>query len=784
MPKIPLYNQGAGPRVGVASGSLGPRASTAAFTAPGRAMAGFQKTISDIGNVAKDFAIEQQNQEANRVLQDETVELGRAARDKIAQQNFSTTEEARAEMDAFFASRKAGIIQNNPNLNSRQQRFLFNQIQPDISRYTLQSEQKAFNLGRVNKSNTANKLAQSLISDGKLNDESREIAIAKYSQVYDNAVTSGFGDLMSYDKDSFVFELDKESVGLLANDEATSLEEIDLKIAEINAGEGNYANYTFSERQALINIASGKQTELETTALMKAEENQSKALSLIATSGTSVDDNGVDLAANTVAEFRKLGREDLAITLERSVVAGQNVFNTMESLTFGTSQDITNAQEEARQKVFSATRENILEATTEQQLLNEAIKNRNEQLTADPAGFVQAEYSRKNNGRKPTKAEIIGIQQNMGLTDDQISPLTANELGTFTTNITDANNADDVMSAFNSIMFDETGARHPEIVQNSIMSQLAQSGISPVYQFVNANPNSPRNTGLIQSLNKESLRQDVTKKERDSVAMEALSNDTVMLHEQSMLGSTFADFEGDMSFISGSDTDEMVTSRNSHFDMIVDYAIYLADKNGVEIDATDPKKMRPYIEQASKIFSDKYSYFDNPRNNSVSLRLARGVTAGNENAIKAGMVISLNDISSSFDAVGENIVVYKPPELGAVENSPEHEAQSRQYATEVMNGGGWVSAANGDVMLVDKNGGVVFEVVSGMGVEPDTIQPVVRDISFLANYREEKGGLQYLIDTENFSAMSTEQLRKIMADPTQPAKVVREASTENRKRLQ
>tara|TARA_R110002110_G_scaffold173477_5_gene376398 strand:- start:286 stop:2640 length:2355 start_codon:yes stop_codon:yes gene_type:complete len=784
MPRIPLYNQGAGSRVGVASGQLSPRASEAAFTAPGRAMAGFQKTFSDIGDVAKEFAIEQQNQEANRVLQEETVELGRAARDFVKKQNFSTTDEARSAMDTFFASRKAEVLQNNPNLNSRQQRFLFNQIQPDISRYTLQSEEKAFNQGRLNKSTTANQLAQSLISDGKLTDEGREIAISKYNQIYDNAVTSGFGDLMSYDKDSFVFEIDRESVNLLAQDEATTLEEIDLEIATIDAGEGRYANYSFDQRQNLINIAGGKQTELESTALMKAEANQSKALTLIATSGTSVDDNGVDLAANTVAEFKKLGREDLAITLERSVVAGQNVFNTMESLTFGTSQDITKAQEAARQKVFSATRENILEATTEQQLLNEAIKNRNEQLAADPAGFVRAEYSRKNNNKNPTKAEIIGIQQNMGLTDDQISPLTATELGTFITNVTDADNAEDVMSAFNSIMFDETGARHPKAVQNSIMSQLAQSGVSPVYQFVNANPNSARNTGLIQSLNKEALRQDITAKERDAVAMEVLANDTVMLHEQSMLGSTFADFEGDMSFVSGSDTNEMVTSRNSHFDMIVDYAIYLADKNGVEIDATDPKKIRQYVEQASKVFSDKYSYLENIRNNSVSLRLEKGVAAGNENAIKVGMVVSLNDVSSSFDAIGENIIVYKPPELGAVENSPEHKAQSMQYATEVSNGGGWVSAANGDIILVDKNGGVVFEVVSGMGVEQDTIQPVVRDISFLVNYTEGRGGLQYLIDTQNFSVMSEQQLREIMGDPTLPAKVIREASAENKRRFQ
>ena len=41
MPRIPLYNQGTGPTQGLAAGQLSPRASTAAFTAPGRAFAGF-----------------------------------------------------------------------------------------------------------------------------------------------------------------------------------------------------------------------------------------------------------------------------------------------------------------------------------------------------------------------------------------------------------------------------------------------------------------------------------------------------------------------------------------------------------------------------------------------------------------------------------------------------------------------------------------------------------------------------------------------------------------------
>lgn len=70
MPKIPLYGQGAGPTVGVAAGQLSPRASAAAFTAPGRAISGYQKTFSDIGQVAQQFALAEKDAQTREALSD------------------------------------------------------------------------------------------------------------------------------------------------------------------------------------------------------------------------------------------------------------------------------------------------------------------------------------------------------------------------------------------------------------------------------------------------------------------------------------------------------------------------------------------------------------------------------------------------------------------------------------------------------------------------------------------------------------------------------------------
>ena len=65
MPKIPVYQQ----QVGVAAGGLGPRASSAAFEAPGRATAAFGKQL---GDMAFRLAEQERSREDRRVLQEES----------------------------------------------------------------------------------------------------------------------------------------------------------------------------------------------------------------------------------------------------------------------------------------------------------------------------------------------------------------------------------------------------------------------------------------------------------------------------------------------------------------------------------------------------------------------------------------------------------------------------------------------------------------------------------------------------------------------------------------
>jgi len=68
MPKIPLYNQGAGPSVQMAAGTLGPRAQSGTFEAPGRALAGFADAA---GQVAFNFGMAEKDRENKRIAREE-----------------------------------------------------------------------------------------------------------------------------------------------------------------------------------------------------------------------------------------------------------------------------------------------------------------------------------------------------------------------------------------------------------------------------------------------------------------------------------------------------------------------------------------------------------------------------------------------------------------------------------------------------------------------------------------------------------------------------------------
>ena len=139
MVKIPIRQQ----QVGVAAGSLGPRASSAAFEAPGRAAAGFGKQLDDMGFR---LAEAEREREDRRVLQEE----GQAAKEAALQA-------ALEDQSTDFNSAKENIqskkteyldkLKTNKNFSKRRLSLVTRRIDAEFATASLSAQKTAFDRG-------------------------------------------------------------------------------------------------------------------------------------------------------------------------------------------------------------------------------------------------------------------------------------------------------------------------------------------------------------------------------------------------------------------------------------------------------------------------------------------------------------------------------------------------------------------------------------------------------------------------------------------------------------
>ena len=163
MPKIPLYNQGAGPTVGVAAGQLSPRASAAAFTAPGRALTGYQKTFSDIGQVAQQFALAEKDAQTRQAISDVTVE-SKKRWEQFNRDNRASTVEEYNQQAADFQSGLEAEFQGKYENYTKSQKAAINQKFNQYSvGFSSEGAQTAFNRNQVIRAEKADEFIEATL---------------------------------------------------------------------------------------------------------------------------------------------------------------------------------------------------------------------------------------------------------------------------------------------------------------------------------------------------------------------------------------------------------------------------------------------------------------------------------------------------------------------------------------------------------------------------------------------------------------------------------------------
>jgi len=257
MPKIPLYNQGAGPTVGVAAGQLSPRASAAAFTAPGKATMGYQKVFSDIGNVAAEFELGRQGVEADTLDSQISTEIDRGL-SELNRERLDNPTEFRKRAEEVYKNATAGI--DSANINSKLKQGLKYKVGNRFRALSLSGEQQAFTQGLENSaiefSSFVTTVQSQLRSDPSLYEQLR----GDLSIKLDSMVESGAVQYLKQTPQQILAGFEQENFSVTVAQKNS--------VSEVNAlkEEAKSRNLTQSQLNDYNTIADNKITELRSLA--------------------------------------------------------------------------------------------------------------------------------------------------------------------------------------------------------------------------------------------------------------------------------------------------------------------------------------------------------------------------------------------------------------------------------------------------------------------------------------------------------------------------------------
>lgn len=253
MPKIPLYNRGLGPAVGLATGSLSARAS-GAFEAQGRAAA---QLASQAGQVAFQFGMAEKNEQTQR----KSLEYNKQALDESAaylRENTDTETESFKKGYGQFETTFVERIQNDDSMTSSQKSAVINKVTGTLARQGIQGQQEAYNRGLIQKG----QLMVSTLESNRNTLAALDVADPQYKRIveenaaiYEDANLKGIKLGITQDKYYRAVENDRMVMSTTVALQNNDLDRIDQLITETNDAKGDISATQFSNRHTLLRKA-------------------------------------------------------------------------------------------------------------------------------------------------------------------------------------------------------------------------------------------------------------------------------------------------------------------------------------------------------------------------------------------------------------------------------------------------------------------------------------------------------------------------------------------------
>ena len=251
MARIPLYNQGRGTTQQLATGSLSPSANVGAFTAPGQATAAFANSA---GQIAFNFGQAEQRKQDEDAIQKTNLKFVEDSTQYIRDNPTDNTQTFKTNFNKW---KDNWIDKNTNNFSSRRKRLVLNRVNRSVSLKNLEGQQRAYNLGEFNATNTTNQELD------KLNDimqnfppDSAEYISAESDKnlIFDN--NKKYGRRYKYNQYSFDLAVKKGNF-LKQTNNLTSK----TSLSSYKTNVQNDTTLDFAEKANLINIGEAKYNE-------------------------------------------------------------------------------------------------------------------------------------------------------------------------------------------------------------------------------------------------------------------------------------------------------------------------------------------------------------------------------------------------------------------------------------------------------------------------------------------------------------------------------------------
>ena len=496
MPRIPLYNQGRGPAVQMETRGLGPKLSSKVFeraaAAPGEVAA---KALGDIAKVAADFEVREQKAELEAAERDLMNKADDAAFDFVINNTDDNHRAYGINSNQFKADWLQSNVDSYEGLNSRQRAALSNNIDRRMQLKLQPGQVNAFNRGQARKTEVFNKAAEGLVRDIAASQDSPEM-VTKYEEelqgLYDSAIEQGLQ--INFTPDGVKFEVQREVIRGLTQDDSKSLTFYEVLEDDILDGKGAYAQNTLDEREQLAGMLSMHINELENVAVAEANANGSDALAGM-TIATNASTRASKLGDGLFAadELRRLGQFSAADKLEVDLRAKDAALSTAETLMFADDATVKEFMAEQKELLSYARPGEEATALAQYTAMQNVIAARAAAIQEDAAGYVYDSYFAKYN-KAPSPSELVKFQTEMGVPEAAIRPFTKREFNTFKAQMAeaDAMGQIDLMTQFFSRF--EAGDE-----QMMAMRGATALGLSRAQMLAMSRPGDPRAMDLLNS---------------------------------------------------------------------------------------------------------------------------------------------------------------------------------------------------------------------------------------------------------------------------------------------